>query len=59
LDGKASDDFLVIDNDSETGNKIMAVTGKLYLYGKSPSTKMTRLSSSAHVGDNFINVVSA
>jgi hypothetical protein len=42
--------MLLVDADTYAGNKVLAVTGKLNLYGQEPETTKTRLTSSAEIG---------
>ena len=41
---------MVID-EGASGNKILAVTGGLELFGSSPTTSWGKLTKTAHVGD--------
>ncbi len=59
LTGGMDADNVLIDDFSNPGNKVIVVTGRLELYGVSPSTKWTRLTASGKVGDTVINVASA
>jgi len=51
--------MLLVDSEIYAGNKVMAVTGALDLYGTIPSNVITRLSETAAVGATVIKVVSA
>jgi hypothetical protein len=43
LEGNRDSNYLIIDDIVDAGNKILAVTSRLELYGLSPATKFTRL----------------
>lgn len=58
IGGKSSSD-LVIDSFINSGNKILAVTGKLDLYGLIPSKTSTRLSNIISKGDTSIDLIEA
>jgi hypothetical protein len=58
LNGNKKDSGYVIDP-FIAGNKMFVVTGSLQLYGLSPATVWTRLSSTAFAGSNSINVLSS
>jgi hypothetical protein len=49
---------MVYDNTIEAGNKLIANTGKIKMYGKSRGNKMTRLRAPANKGDTSITVES-
>ena len=57
LHGNKEDSYMVIDPDA-SGNKMLAVTGSLELYGKVPSTVWTRMTQTASAGQSVINVQS-
>ena len=57
LHGEKNDFQMVIDK-SASGNKILAVTGGLELYGQEHATSWTKLTRTALVGDNQIAVSS-
>jgi hypothetical protein len=50
LTGFKTSPILLVDADTYAGNKVIAVTGKMNLYGKVPGTTKTRLTSSAEIG---------
>jgi len=50
LEGNLEDDSLVIDDKIDVGNKVLAVTRGLELYGISPTTVWTRLAAYADAG---------
>ena len=56
LGGKSSDD-LVIDSFINSGNKILAITGEMNLYGLFPYQTSTRLASLAAIGASTIDLV--
>ncbi|CAD8206675.1 unnamed protein product [Paramecium pentaurelia] len=56
LTGTSSDYELLIDNNIEAGNNVLAVTGGLELYGKVPSSKVARLTATASAGSSSITV---
>ena len=58
LGGKTAND-LVIDSFIESGNKILAVTGEMNLYGKIPKTAYTRLTRSISIGTDVIDLLEA
>jgi hypothetical protein len=59
LHGQHQDDTLLIDEFIDAGNKVLAVTGGLELYGKAPDTVWTRLGAEVDTGDTQMTVLSA
>ncbi len=55
--GDKKSDGLIIDNFIDTGNKILAVTGGMNIFGKAPNIIWTKLSSCALIGTKIINLV--
>ena len=47
LSGSQTDEDLLIDNNIEAGNNVLAVTGGLELYGKIPTTTVATLTADA------------
>ena len=52
------DDFQMVIDEGASGNKILAVTGGLELFGLEPTTSWAKLTKTAHVGDTQILVSS-
>lgn len=55
LHGEKDDPYVTLDPDA-SGNKMLAVTGGLFFYGKVPATVWTRLTAIATVGATSITV---
>ena len=55
--GDKKSEGLIIDNFIEIGNKILAVTGTMNLYGQAPSVIWTKLSASALIGGNTVKLI--
>lgn len=57
LDGTKEGDYIVIDPFVEAGNKVLAVTGNLQLYGnKIPKFTQTRLYANARKDDTTVEL---
>ena len=54
---KSSSDVYFHDEMFEAGNKVIANTGKLRMYGKNVGTKWTRLAETAQAGQSYIILV--
>lgn len=59
LTGGLLADNVVIDPFANVGNKVLAVTGRVELFGIAPGTKFTRLTANAAVGATVITVAAA
>ena len=59
MNGKFGEENLLIDDEVDASNKILAVTYGIELYGTPPGTTWTRLTSYASAGDKTITVESA
>lgn len=51
LDGVKDDQYLLVSNDVDAGNKVIAVSNGLELFGVVPQTTWTFLSAFASAGD--------
>lgn len=54
LNGNFGENALLIDDEVDASNKVLAVTNGIELYGTAPGTTWTRLSSYATAGDKTI-----
>lgn len=50
---------VVIDSFANVGNKVIAVTGRLELFGSTVESKYTRLTANVKPGDNSLTVISS
>lgn len=55
--GDRSSDNLIIDSFIETSNKILAVTGAMFLYGVVPDIIWTKLAESISPGQNYLVLI--
>lgn len=56
--GGKQNDHLLIGPEVVAGNKVLAVTGRMQLYGKVPATTKSMLAKYANAGDKSIEVES-
>ena len=59
MHGTHDSESLLIDEFIDAGNKVLAVTGGLELFGQTPNTIWTRLTEEVDAGATSISVLSA
>jgi len=59
LTGTMNSPDVVIDSFANVGNKVIAVTGRLELFGSTVESKYTRLTANVKPGDNSLTVISS
>lgn len=55
--GDRSSENLIIDSFIETSNKILAVTGSMFLYGATPDIIWSKLAESIQPGQNYLVLI--